>query len=67
MDDQRYHLTLATPANGTVMYGWWSSRVTAERKFRSWIGSYSVMPGAHITLTGRLDDETVLQSWPDGA
>ncbi|MFD7185469.1 hypothetical protein ACFV90_36605 [Streptomyces sp. NPDC059904] len=67
MVDRRYHLTLATTENGTVMNGWWSSRVTAERKFRSWIGSYSVMPGARITLTERLDNETeqVLQSWPD--
>ena len=66
MDNQRYHLTLTTTANGTVMNGWWAGRATAERKFRSWIGSYSVMPGARITLTERLDDgvEQVLETWP---
>ncbi|MET8210567.1 hypothetical protein ACWGDS_16560 [Streptomyces sp. NPDC055059] len=67
MDDQRYHLTLTTPANGTVMNGWWTSRATAQRKFTSWIRSYSAMPGARITLAEPLDDgaEQELQSWPE--
>ncbi|MFF1401264.1 hypothetical protein ACFVZD_47205 [Streptomyces sp. NPDC058287] len=43
-------ITLTTPANGPVMNGWWSSRATAERKYRSWIGSYGSMPGACFTL-----------------
>lgn len=66
MDDERYHLTLATDADGTVMHGWWSDLDTAERKFASWIGSYGSMPGARITLVERLDggDEQVLKSWP---
>lgn len=67
MNDQRYHLTLTTPADGTVMEGWWSSLKTAERKFTSLIGSYGSLPGARITLAEGLDDETeqVVKSWPD--
>lgn len=67
MDDPRYHLTLTTPNDGTVMDAWWSKRSTAERKFTSWIGSYGSMPGARITLAEGLDDETeqVVKSWPD--
>ncbi|MGW8679690.1 hypothetical protein ACWGNN_01235 [Streptomyces sp. NPDC055817] len=67
MDDpERYRLTL-TSDGAVVMQGWWSDRATGERKFRSWIGSYSGIAGARITLTERLEDETeqVLQSWPD--
>lgn len=66
MDDQRYHLTLTTLADGTLMHGWWSSRATADRKYRSWIGSYGSMPGARIVLAERLegDREQVLKSWP---
>ncbi|WP_405476366.1 hypothetical protein [Streptomyces sp. NBC_00009] len=56
MDDQRYHLTLTATANGTVMNGWWAGRATAERKFTSWIGSYSVMPGARIALAEQAAD-----------
>ena len=69
MNDQRYHLTLTTPANGAVMHGWWSSLKTAERKFTSVIGSYGSIPGARITLAEGLDDETeqVVKSWPDEA
>jgi hypothetical protein len=65
--NQRYHLTLTTPATGTVMEGWWASRATAERKFRSVIGSYGSIPGARVTLAEGLDDETeqVAKSWPD--
>ncbi|MEK0101252.1 hypothetical protein ACFC18_44075 [Streptomyces sp. NPDC056121] len=69
MDDQRYHLTLATPAEGIIVHGWWSSRATAERNFTSLMGSHGSMPGARITLTERLDGETeqVRQTWPDEA
>lgn len=69
MNDQRYHLTLSTPANGAVMHGWWASRATAEHKFRSLIGSHGSIPGARITLAAGLDDETeqVVKSWPDEA
>ncbi|MET7520692.1 hypothetical protein ABZS88_46845 [Streptomyces sp. NPDC005480] len=69
MDDQRYHVTLATPADGTVMNGWWSSRATGERKFTSWIGSCGAMAGARVTLAERLDDgvEQIPQTWPEEA
>jgi hypothetical protein len=50
VDDHRYRLTLTTTAGRTVMDGRWSNLTTAERKFRSWIGSYSAIPSARIAL-----------------
>ncbi|MEV6696205.1 hypothetical protein AB0M68_03455 [Streptomyces sp. NPDC051453] len=67
MDDpESYHLTLTS--DGTVvMQGWWPARSTAERKFLSWIGSYSAIADARIVLTEQDDDgtERVLQQWPN--
>ncbi|MFG2525921.1 hypothetical protein [Streptomyces sp. NPDC048527] len=69
MGDHRYHLTLTTTADRTVMDGQWSNLATAERKFRSWIGSYSAIPSAHIALAEQATDATwtELKAWPDGA
>ncbi|MFB6678363.1 hypothetical protein ACFCWG_39315 [Streptomyces sp. NPDC056390] len=67
-DPKRYRLTLTTTADGTAMDGRWSALATAERKFRSWIGSYGSMPGARIKLTEQAADDTwaELRAWPDG-
>ncbi|WP_331720042.1 hypothetical protein [Streptomyces sp. NBC_00147] len=68
MDDGRYRLTLTTTAGRTVIDGRWSNRATAERKFRSWIGSYSAIPSARIALAVQAADATwtELKAWPDG-
>jgi hypothetical protein len=62
---ERYHLTL-TSSGRDVMHGWWGSEIVARRKFTSWIGEHSAMPGARITL---VDEGTgvVLTTWPDEA
>ncbi|WP_331719925.1 hypothetical protein [Streptomyces sp. NBC_00147] len=41
---------------------------TAEREFRSWIGSYSAVPSARIALAEQAADSTwtELKAWPDG-
>lgn len=59
----RFHLTL-TADGRPVMYGWWSSEVTARRKFAAWVGEYSGLPGARVTL---VDEETgtALATWPE--
>lgn len=48
------------------MQDWWPDRAIGERKFLSWIGSYSAVADARIVLTERGDDgeERVLQRWP---
>ncbi|MET7846284.1 hypothetical protein ABZT51_34490 [Streptomyces sp. NPDC005373] len=70
MGDRRYRLTLTTTAGRTVMDGRWSNIATAERKFRSWIGSYSAVPvpSARIALAEQAADATwtMLKAWPDG-
>jgi hypothetical protein len=60
-----YRVTLTT-GGAVVMQGEWPIRETAERKFRSWIGSYSAIADSRIVLTERGDDgeERVLQRWP---
>ncbi|MFE5199023.1 hypothetical protein ACFQ93_35905 [Streptomyces sp. NPDC056601] len=65
--DRRYRLTLTTTAGRTVMDGQWSNIATAERKFRSWIGSYSAIASARITLAEQAADSTwtELNAWPD--
>lgn len=45
------------------MHGWWSDRVLANRKFRSWVGEYGSLPGAHIVLVDKEAGEA-LASWP---
>ncbi|MFB7999477.1 hypothetical protein ACFC4G_42615 [Streptomyces sp. NPDC056002] len=49
------------------MNGWWSTRVTAERQYQSWIGSYGSMPGARFTLVEQGADTAwiELRAWPD--
>jgi hypothetical protein len=61
----RFHLTLTT-AGHPVAHGWWADRTVADGKFASWIGSYSGLPDARVTL---VDEETgsVLATWPDEA
>lgn len=63
MDDQRYHLALAS-GDRPVMHGWWADLATAERKYTRWIGEHGTVTGARITL---VDEETgtVLTTWPD--
>ncbi|MGW2083129.1 hypothetical protein ACWCOW_40745 [Streptomyces sp. NPDC001939] len=67
MDDPRYRLTLTTTADRMVMDGRWSNLATAERKFRSWIGSYSTIASARIALSEQTADATwtELKAWPD--
>lgn len=67
MDDpERYRLSL-TSDGAVVMQGEWSSRATAERKFTSWIGSYSGIASARIVLTeqGANGAERMLSEWPE--
>lgn len=69
MDEpKRYRLTLTTTGDSTVMDGRWVDLATAQRKFRSWIGSYGSMPGARIELAGQAADDTwtELKAWHDG-
>lgn len=47
------------------MHGWWGSETTARRKFTSWVGEYSTLPDARITLADEETGET-LTTWPDG-
>jgi hypothetical protein len=63
---ERYRLTL-TSDGAVVMQGEWSSPATAERKFTSWIGSYSGIAGARIVLTEQGGDgaERMLNEWPE--
>ncbi|MFD4715202.1 hypothetical protein ACFWN5_36820 [Streptomyces sp. NPDC058430] len=58
MGDRRYRLTLTTTAGPTVMDGRWSNLATAERKYLSWIGSYSIMPSARIALAEQAGDQS---------
>lgn len=61
MDDPgRYHLLLHLEG-GPSMHGWWNNEDTAERMFRSWIGTRG-RPGARITLTDTIDGR-VIHSW----
>lgn len=62
-DQERYHLTLAS-TGGPVMHGYWSTRATADRKFRSWIGEHGGVAGARVTLVDEETGET-LTVWPE--
>lgn len=61
-----YRVTLTT-GGAVVMQGEWAVRETGERKFRSWIGSYSGIAEARVVLTEMSEDgaETVLKAWPE--
>jgi hypothetical protein len=48
------------------MHGWWASRATADRKFRTWIGAHGNIAGARVTLVDEETGET-LTEWPDEA
>ncbi|MDT0469774.1 hypothetical protein [Streptomyces gibsoniae] len=64
-DPIRFHLTLSTTEH-PGMHGWWPKEVTAQGKFREWIGAYSKMPAARVTLTVRAGaSERLLESWPN--
>ncbi|MGW3148899.1 hypothetical protein ACWDG1_30340 [Streptomyces sp. NPDC001177] len=59
----RYQLTLTTGGR-TVLQGWWDGRLTAERMFASWIGSYGSLPGAAVVLREHATEgERVLDAW----
>ncbi|MFG2368805.1 hypothetical protein ACGFY3_45635 [Streptomyces mirabilis] len=62
VDEQRYHLIL-TVEGWPLMHGWWTDRAVANRKFRSWVGEYGSLPGAHIVLVDKEEGEA-LASWP---
>ncbi|MGI5436833.1 hypothetical protein ACQEV4_04995 [Streptomyces shenzhenensis] len=62
MDEQRYHLILTIDGR-PFMHGWWRDRAVANRKFRSWVGEYGSLPGAHIVLVDAEAGEA-LASWP---
>ncbi|MER5917106.1 hypothetical protein ABT124_43865 [Streptomyces sp. NPDC001982] len=63
-DPERYHLTMST-AGRPAMHGWWPKEATARGKFRDWIGAYSKMPDAHVTLAEQTGaGEQLLESWP---
>jgi len=46
------------------MHGWWGSEETAREQLPVWVGSWSELPDARITL---VDEETgaTLTTWPD--
>ncbi|WP_405883700.1 hypothetical protein OG747_36945 [Streptomyces sp. NBC_01384] len=64
-DPGRYHLIL-TRHGRPLMHGWWDDRHVADRRFRSWVGEYGSLPGAHIVLVDREEGEA-LAVWPDEA
>jgi hypothetical protein len=46
------------------MQGWWDDRLTAERMFSSWIGSYGSLPGAAVVLREHAaEGERVVDAW----
>ncbi|KUL62421.1 hypothetical protein [Streptomyces sp. NRRL S-1521] len=53
-DDRQYRLTLTNAAGRPIATGWWTDRATAQWKFRTWIGSYGTIDGAHIRLTTQM-------------
>ncbi|MFF8731647.1 hypothetical protein ACF073_34930 [Streptomyces sp. NPDC015171] len=59
----RYHVLLDTGGRA-VQHGWWGREEIARDKFRRWVGEWSGMRDARVTLT---DGEagTVLDIWPD--
>ncbi|EST20410.1 hypothetical protein [Streptomyces roseochromogenus] len=64
MDEpERFHLILTVDGR-PLMHGWWDDRATADRKFRSWVGEYGSLGGAHIVLVDREEGEA-LASWPE--
>ncbi|MFB9639890.1 hypothetical protein [Streptomyces spiralis] len=64
MDPQRYHLTL-TAGGRLLQQGWWASEATAHYKFSGWVGQYSGLHDARITLVDEQSEET-LAVWPAG-
>ncbi|WP_329579804.1 hypothetical protein [Streptomyces sp. NBC_01361] len=64
-DPKRYRLTL-TSAGAVVMQGWWPDLASAERKFTSWIGSYSAIAEVKIVLSERGGENyEAMKQWPD--
>lgn len=46
------------------MHGWWPDQATADGKLAGWVGEYSTMPAASITLVDTADGR-VIHRWPD--
>jgi hypothetical protein len=65
MQPARYHLLL-TSAGRPVQHGWWDDEATARSKFSVWIGEWSEVRDARITLTDEDTGET-LTTWPEQA
>jgi hypothetical protein len=63
VDDERYHLTLATREQ-PVMHGWWSDRATADRKHAAWKREHGSVDGARVTLVDEETGET-LTTWSE--
>ncbi|MFI5681330.1 hypothetical protein [Streptomyces cellulosae] len=63
MKPERFHLTLAS-AGHPVMQGWWGNEATPRRMISVWLGNWSALPGARVTLVDEETGET-LTSWPD--
>ncbi|MER6350701.1 hypothetical protein ABT186_02295 [Streptomyces sp. NPDC001634] len=64
-DPGRFHLIL-TAEGEPRMHGWWDDLAVANCKFRSWVGEYGSLPGAHIVLVDKEEGEA-LASWPEEA
>jgi len=62
LSPDRFHLLLTADGRET-MHGWWSSEATARRKFTRWVGEYSDLLGARVTLVDETTGET-LTEWP---
>jgi hypothetical protein len=43
-----------TPPDGPCVTGWWADEATADRKWRSWVGTH----GSHPTACIRLAEQT---------
>lgn len=58
----RYHLSLLSGGR-LVAHGWWASRATADGKFKTWIGEFTVDKPRLVLVDERTG--VVLTSWPD--
>ncbi|MGW0562884.1 hypothetical protein ACWDZ4_20250 [Streptomyces sp. NPDC003016] len=53
------------PPIGPCVTGWWDDSVTAEQKWREWVGTYGSHPTARIQLVEQTaDGEVPVKCWP---